>query len=262
MYDTGIMEELTDVIFRRKDQTEARVGGFSDWSDQLLEWATRIPGRALWREMKAGASLPFLPGAAGTRALEIFLKQLAAANGPKLKVHVAGHSTGGILQARLLEAMEEMAPELRISSCSLLAPACSIELFKSHYYPYLVSNADSFGIDSMRIFNLTNKLEKDDQVGFVYRKSLLYLVSRAFEEDNPEAILGMKKYTDKLLKENDVIALGDRFEIHYSNGRTSAESKSETHGGFDNDPDTMNSLLKTILGKDPIVPFTKKSLDY
>lgn len=262
MYDTGITEELGDIIFRRKKRAEARVGGFSDWTDKLLEWATRIPGRALWREMKSGASLPFRPAGAGTKTLEIFLKEFASATGNRPDIHIAGHSTGGILQAHLLNAMEEMAPELRISSCSLLAPACSVDLFRSHYYPYLVSDAESFGINQMLIYNLSNKLEKDDQVGQVYRKSLLYLVSRAFEEETPEAILGMKKYTDKLMKEAEVKALGDRLKFHYSNGRTSEFSKSETHGGFDNDLETMNSLLETILGTEPKLPFDKKSLGY
>lgn len=262
MYDTGITEELGDVIFRRKKRTEARVGGFSDWTDKLLEWASRIPGRALWREMKSGASLPFRPAGAGTKTLEIFLREFASVAGNRPDIHIAGHSTGGILQAHLLNAMEEVAPELRISSCSLLAPACSVDLFRSHYYPYLVSDTESFGINQMLIYNLSNKLEKDDQVGQVYRKSLLYLVSRAFEEKTPEAILGMKKYTDKLMNEAEVKALGDRLKIHYSNGRTSEFSKSETHGGFDNDLDTMNSLLETILGKKPKLPFDKNSLDY
>ena len=262
MYDTGIMEELGDVIFRGKSKTESRVGGFSDWSDQLLEWATRVPGRALWRETKSGASLPFRPASAGTQALKIFLNELRSASGTKLKIHIGGHSTGGILQAYLLEALEELAPELRIGSCSLMAPVCSIGLFKSHYYPYLVSDSDSFGIDQMHIYNLTNKLEKDDHVGLVYRKSLLYLVSRAFEENTPDAILGMKKYTEKLTGEPEVIALGEKLKFHYSNGRKSKASRSESHAGFDNDVTTMNNLLKTILGKDPDVPFTKKSLDY
>jgi len=93
MYDTGIMEELSDVIFRRKNKTKSRVGGFSDWSDQLLEWATRVPGRALWRETKSGASMPFRPASAGTQALKIFLDELRSVNGTKIKVHIGLQTT-------------------------------------------------------------------------------------------------------------------------------------------------------------------------
>ena len=53
-------------------------------------------------------------------------------------------------------------------------------------------------------------------------------------------------------------------KIHYSDGdvTTSKKTKSETHGGFDNDVTTMNSILHRILGKTPDTPFTEKSLKY
>ena len=266
MYDTGIMEELKDVIFRRKQEVEDRAGGISDWSDRLIEWTTRIPGRALWREMKAGAEMPFKPNRAGTQTLEIFLKELTASVSADLTLHLVGHSTGAILLAHLVNAMEEFAPELRLGSCSLLAPACSVDMFRSHYYPYLVTGKSDFGIDKMQIFNLTNRLERDDQVGFIYRKSLLYLVSRAFEEDTPEEILGMKKYTDPLLQESDIKKIGNKFRVHYSSATNAGNTNSSTHGGFDNDVATMNSVLRTILGlRDNVQldkPFTQESLDY
>ncbi len=38
---------------------------------------------------------------------------------------------------------------------------------------------------------------------------------------------------------------------------------SETHGGFDNDPATMNDVLKGVLGTDkPSRPFTEEDLKY
>ncbi len=262
MYDTGLMEELKDVILRRKESVEGRTGGPSDWTDRIIEWATRIPGRALWREMKAGAAMPFSPNCAGSQTLQIFLEELARPRSADLKIHIVGHSTGAILLAHLINALEEFAPELRVASCSLLAPACSINLFRSHYYPHLISGKTDFGIDKMQIFNLTKRLERDDQVGYVYRKSLLYLVSRAFEENIPEAILGMKKYTDPLLQEQRIIDLGDKFGVHYSSGSSEGNTRSSTHGGFDNDVATMNSLLESILGEAPVKPFTSKSLDY
>jgi len=52
------------------------------------------------------------------------------------------------------------------------------------------------------------------------------------------------------------------FKIHYSNGQPSEFTSSTSHGGFDNDPDTMNALLFTILGEEPKHPFTKESLAY
>jgi len=214
--------------------------------------------------MKAGAELPFLPQRAGTQTLKIFLDELAKADTTHLKVHFVGHSTGGILLAYLLETMEELAPSLRIETCTLLAPACSVDLFRSHYYPYLAAPAGDFGINSMQVFNLTDQLELDDHVGQVYRKSLLYLVSRAFEEDTPEAILGMQKHANQLLTEPPVQDLGDAFKIHYSQGMGTPVTASSSHGGFDNDVTTMNSVLTSILGKEPAdgKRFTREILDY
>jgi hypothetical protein len=264
MYDTGILEELKDVIFRRKEPVEERAAGLADWTDRLLEWGTRIPGRALWREMKDGARLPFLPERAGSETLAIWLTEMARKNSAKLKVHLCGHSTGGILLARLLETMEDLAPTLRIASCTLFAPAATVGLFESHYYPYLITRPENFGLDRMQVFNLSDRLERDDTVGEVYRKSLLYLVSRAFEERVPEAILGMQCDMDELLEKPKMAAVKDRFSVHYSEGRSDAVTASTTHGGFDNDVASMNSLLRTILGGEPKPGnlFTREILDY
>jgi hypothetical protein len=75
MYDTGLLEELKDLIIGRRTEAEARAGGFPDWIDRLVEKASRVPGRALWREMKAGAQLPFNEGKAGSQTLAAFLGQ-------------------------------------------------------------------------------------------------------------------------------------------------------------------------------------------
>lgn len=262
MYDTGILEEVKDVVLRRKDTTEERAGGISDWTDRLLEWGTRIPGRALWREMKEGARLPFLPERAGSQTLAIWLTELARRQDDRLKVHLCGHSTGAILLARLLETMEVLAPTLRVSSCTLFAPAASVALFESHYYPYLVTPPTAFGVDRMQVFNLDDRLELEDTVGGVYRKSLLYLVSRAFEEKLPEAILGMQVHMNGLLQKPKMAAVADRFSVHYADGTASGITQSMTHGGFDNDAASMNSLLRSILGTEPQHPFSKELLDY
>ncbi len=50
-----------------------------------------------------------------------------------------------------------------------------------------------------------------------------------------------------------------RLKFAYSDGRN-ALSASTSHGGFDNDPNTMNDILKTILGAASSKPFTKTDL--
>jgi len=257
MYDTGILEELKDVIVSRGERTGARVGGMSDWWDQLLERLARRPGRALWREMKFGARSGFQQKRAGAQTLETFAAALGKAGGFKYKLHLVGHSTGGILLAHLLDALAGIAPKLRVGTCSLLAPAATMELFESHYHPRLAGGAAGFGVDQMTIYNLDEKLELEDTVG-PYRKSLLYFVSRSFEETTPAPILGMQMYSQAL--EGTL----PRLELVYSHGDAAKERRtlSTVHGGFDNDPATLNDILKRVLGKEPKRGFTKADLEY
>jgi len=196
MYDTGILEEIKDVVFGKKQETDRRAGGFTDWTDRLLEHATRVPGRALWREMKAGARTPFEDGGAGLAVIRAFIEAYAAA-GKVPSIHLVGHSTGAILMAHLLDALEALSPGLRVKSCNLMAPAATVELFRTHYLP-LLGDHTPFGIDRMTLFNLNTRLEEDDNVAKIYRKSLLFLVSKAFEEQLPTGILGMQQYSKPL----------------------------------------------------------------
>lgn len=257
MYDTGIIEEIKDVIVTRGERTGMRVGGFSDAWDQLLERMARRPGRALWREMKFGARSGFEEGQAGVQTLQAFVKALRKDENFKYPLHLVGHSTGGVLLAYLLEALQGMAPQLRVNTCSLLAPANTLELYHSHYRPLLADNARRFGIDQMSIYNLNEKLELKDTVG-PYRKSLLHFVSRSFEEKTPAPLLGMHLHCKQL--DNTL----PRLDMIYSHGDAGKEPRtlSTVHGGFDNDPATLNDILRRVLGAKPRREFTTADLDY
>ena len=252
MYDTGILEELKDIILRRKKSDKERAGGWSDHWDNLLERSARIPGRALWREMKRGAKTGFEKNRAGAQVLQEFTAVLQAAKNRKL--HLVGHSTGAILHAYLLQALQQRLPEFRVSSVHLLAPAATVKLYTELYRPLL--KPGPFGIDRFYIYCLTGKLELDDSVG-PYRKSLLYFVSRSFEEKLPAKILGMEKYLKKIKQKPR------NLKLIISDGTAKANSKSAStsHGGFDNDHHTMNTILKKILGRKPEYPFQKGYMD-
>lgn len=101
-------------------------------------------------------------------------------------------------------------------------------------------------------------MERDDHVTHVYRKSLLYLVSNAFERTLPRKgrpILGMAKFEDRN-------ARGGNPEIIHSGVGSPVRSNSKSHGGFDNDLATMNDILRHILGGEPVRLFSSRDLDF
>ena len=251
MYDTGVVEELKDLIWRKDLQAEDRVGGFTDWTDRFLEGLLRRPGTLLWNEMKRDANDAFMQNGAGTDALNRFLTHFKR-TGVNIKIHIAGHSTGAIVLAHLLNIMKRK--NLTFSSCSLLAPACSTDLYLANYLPVL-QNKHAAKITDMAIYNLKDKLELDDNVAGAYRKSLLYLVSNAFENVKEKPILGMEKF------KNEVVSSRKKPTMIYSNG-INGITRSTSHGGFDNDSHTMNHILKRVLKTNPIRPFTKADLDF
>ena len=252
MYDTGLLEEIKDIIRGKRDQAEMIAGGFWEWWDRRIEDMTRKIGRALWREMKSGAKSPFARTTShGSDVLKRLLKAIDSVN-KEVKIHLVGHSTGAILHAHLLKRLHQLRPDLTVETCSLLAPAATNDLFESHYRPLLASN----NIKEASIYNLTETQELDDSVASVYRKSLLYLVSRAFEEDPIEPLLGMQRYNQDL----DTSDLPLSFI--YSGPPHTSRCNSTSHGGFDNDPGTMNDILKRVLLKKPKKLFTTDSLKY
>ena len=251
MYDTGIMEELKDLILRKDVQAEERVGGFTDWTDRFMEGLLRKPGTLLWDEMKRDANDAFIQNGAGTDALNRFFDHFKR-TGANIKLHIAGHSTGAIVLAHMLNIMKRKS--LTFSSCSLLAPACSIDLYQSNYLPVL-QKKHAVKIADMAIYNLKENLELDDNVAGAYRKSLLYLVSNAFERTHEKPILGMEKF------KKQIVSSGNSPTMIYSNG-TSGTTRSTSHGGFDNDSHTMNHILKRILKGKPTREFTQDDLDF
>jgi hypothetical protein len=107
----------------------------------------------------------------------------------------------------------------------------------------------------MAIYNLRDHLELDDNVAGAYRKSLLYLVSNAFEKTKEKPILGMEKFKDK------IVFSGNKPGMIYSNGITGT-SRSTSHGGFDNDTHTMNHILKRIVKGNLVREFTEDDLNF
>ena len=257
MYDTGLAETLTDVIKRALGFVGERAGGFVDWWDNLIEDAVRKPVTPLWEEMKRDARLPFTKltdghDGDGIDTINAFAAALADTD---KSIHLAGHSTGGVLLGHLLCALDALGKPDIIRTCSLMAPACTIDFYDDRYRPRFGGGAGTVvKLPKMTVYNLIDELEKEDNVAYAYRKSLLYLVSRALERQPERPLLGMQKYSAGLPGEAGL-------QFVYSDGRQ-GRSTSRSHGGFDNDAPTMNDILATILGAPPPKPFTPEELEY
>ncbi len=141
-----------------------------------------------------------------------------------------------------------------------MAPACTVALYNTHFAPRSRNDSSDAATKekNIQIYNLTDELERDDNVSKLYRKSLLYLVSNAFEGAEPTEstpILGMAKF------ENQITPGGNLELIHCGIG-SPVRSNSKSHSGFDNDTDTMNDILRHIISGEPEGKFTKDDLDF
>jgi len=141
---------------------------------------------------------------------EIVLQHLAAVtkNEPSVEIHVAAHSARAIFHAPLVQMAASSGEfrsgpmkgktglDLKVASCTLWAPACTVELFEQTY----LSLVKKGSIERFALLTLNDSAEQNDDCANIYHKLLLYLVSNAFE-DRPhipsirdgDPILGIEK---------------------------------------------------------------------
>ncbi len=290
MWESGAGETVRSIIADYFTDVDERAGGINDWmknvrdgmieaKDWSLELTLARPGAIMWNEMKENARLasehPDHLG--GMQFLVRYVAEsLAQSHGglsPKdWEIHIVGHSAGSIFAAHAMRLLSGLS--LPIASINFLAPAVTTEVFQKLMLPLIQQKK----IPRPGLFIMNDTAERDDTVG-PYGKSLLYLVSNAFEAKRGCPLLGMERFissrgpahhVDTVPEVADLYtqAIGDLpgIVIAGANGPDDSRSQSTTHGGFDNDVDTMNSLLCRIIGKKRISalqrPFTKRDLTY
>jgi len=293
MWESGAGETVRSLIKDNFTDTDDRAGGVGDWlkkvrdgvveaKDWSLELTLALPGTALWDEMKENARLasehPDKLG--GMQYLAHYVKkaiQQSGGNGsPKdWEIHLVGHSAGSIFAAYAMKLLVSLG--LPVATINFLAPAVTVELFQKLLLPLIAQKK----IPRPGLFLLNDETERDDTVG-PYGKSLLYLVSNAFEHKRGRPLLGMERFvsdrgttggTDTVASLNALYndSVGGLPGIVLSPTRDpkapeDSRAQSTSHGGFDNDIDTLNSVLCRILGKkknaDLKRPFTKRDLGF
>ncbi|MCX7571175.1 hypothetical protein OS242_14580 [Tumebacillus sp. DT12] len=227
-----------------------------------------------WSACKERASRVFGDGGFGWQFLTQLLTALRSRN-LHPEFHVVGHSAGALVLGELLRNLRTHRIDLPIRTCSLYAPACSLAYFDDTYIPEIT--APTQRIAEFYLYTLTDDEEKADAcipVRFyrytlfsIYRKSLLYLISRGLEgaaEDVP--LLGMERYAVESANLAHIWAAARG--AHVTSGTdvtcTSAVDactlhlsfSQHTHGGFGETAQVLSSTLKTIRREDALTyPF-------
>ncbi len=259
IWETGLGETLGQMLEGWRQSRAAGRNVFSDHvSDPLIEaFAHRTLGVNLWDTMKTSAER----ASAATGGAFYVAEKLAAfcsQHAGDVEVHAAGHSAGAIFQTHFLPcALARGVP--RIDSLHLLAPAVRTDLFRNNLYTHI---GEGQGVDALTVYTMADSFEKDDNCALVYRKSLLYLIYKGLEFDVDTPILGLERClrSDGDLKRlfglAGARAVADVVWSDNQQERGRSASRARTHGGFDDDPATMGSIVRRVLGKqdaDPIV---------
>src|SRR3546814_422173 len=134
-----------------------------------------------------------------------------------------------------------------VRTISLLAPAVRIDTFDKE----LGAAVASRGI-RLLIANLTDAGERADSSCSPYGHSLLYLVSRSFEDHEETPLLGMEKHLVPALATRPWGAMVRQLP---SPGRVFAEgspaTRAVTHGGMDDDAALQEAVVSFIRQKAP-----------
>lgn len=241
---TTLRNILQDAVSQRRDEglLDSSKDFMLDRLDDMIEVvAGNLGGKALWDEMKENAegATGQAQGAARLAADQI----IKLVSSDQLdEVHLVGHSAGSIFLAPVTDYL--VAHDVKIKSMTLWAPACTVQLFNDVYRP----GVENGQIESFDLYTLDDQTEQDDNCANLYFKSLLYLVSHAFEARpripwirDGVPLLGMQRHASDIKgfwnskSRRWILAPGP-------------DSRARHHGEFDNDAFTLESTLRRVTG--------------
>ena len=258
VWETSLAGAITSAV---GDWAQGRRGWLDEAKDRVLELAARFgQGQAIWGQMKRSAEAASA-GDGGARYVAEALGAYCTAHAGTISVHAVGHSAGSIFHSFFIPAALK-AGLPAVKTLSLLAPAVRTDVFEQQIVPLIGD-----GVQSLALFTMTEKLERDDTCLGAYGKSLLYLVRASFEPEEFSPILGL----EECLRADPVLARlfglsgasgspgnGGAADIVWSKtttGPLTSRSTSTSHGGFDGDIPTMDSVARRVTGSSRIQSF-------
>ncbi|HXT51186.1 MAG TPA: hypothetical protein VN811_09100 [Thermoanaerobaculia bacterium] len=217
-------------------------------------------GGLIWGQIKKDTEDAFADSATsgGAALLDIIAAQQKAAAKSFARITLIGHSTGAIYICNWLDHAAAALPGVKFEVIFLAPAVTHARMAKT-----LAGNAATIG--KFRLFGMHDEVESADRlVSIVYTRSLLYFVSGVVEFDGgkravDEPLVGMERYLiDPTFTAQAFPAVaavkkflgGAGFAI-WSKTAAGAAAGSTTlsakHGDFDDDPQTVASLVH-ILG--------------
>jgi hypothetical protein len=231
---------LEDVLEGQPRPTGGLFDGVKSWWNERLEKLLAAPGTAIWSEMKQNAdAISNTAESGGMKLYKACRQSPHFADLSKVRLHLVGHSAGSILHSYVVDRLGGQGWEFE--SVNFMAPAVRVDLFEETVIPAIKNGK----VKRFNQFHLSDDMEQKDPTCkpiLGYSRSLLYLVSQALEHGRSTPVLGMEKYF------NDKIASKNLANVH-AWAAPGGESKSTTHGGFDDDEITMASVIALMKGK-------------
>jgi len=255
-----LVKHLAKVVVRviRRLLTKRDHGIYPTIVEEILrEFYLDNFGAWVWGGMKNKArdmfasnqNLPRAELKAGTYLLDGLAKVQAETN---LKIYLSGHSAGAIAVRELLKSLGPNTA-MRFAGIQLLAPALRHDQF---HQIFIDQNGRSPAVGDLRIFTMDEQSEIADRLfNPLYTRSLLYFISGVLEPDEVDMpLLGMQRYHKgqppfdaPWFKETNIkIKQSTVYSPSAPDAPHGERTEALTHGGFDNDPATLESLRHWI----------------
>jgi hypothetical protein len=241
MWETDLLSTLKDRLSDALKGEPRMAGGLLDsarrWWNERLEKLLAHPGTMIWGEMKDnGGKISTAQDGGGIKLYEACRKSPFFSDPSRVRLHLIGHSAGAIVHSHVVQKLCGLG--WKFETVNFMAPAVRVDTFLECLAPALRAGQ----VGRLHQFHLSDDIEQKDPTCkpiLGYSRSLLYLVSQSFEGGVTTPILGMEKYFQAVKDVPNVTAWA----------APGAQSKSTTHGGFDDDATTMASVIKLIKGR-------------
>lgn len=260
IWETGFFETIGQLLGRAQQGSRAVTRGLADFTtDPLLEIGARVlQGPRIWGGMKSSAEHAVDPPSGsgdiggGAHYVARQLKAFCDAHAGQVELHAVGHSAGSIFHSHFLPLAYGLGvPAFR--TAHFLAPAVRVDTFRQHLLEHI---GPGRAVESLTLYTMRRDFERQDNCAQIYRKSLLYLIFNALEDRRATAILGLEESLRGDADLKRLFGLGATSATPSSvvwsptpgdTGRSA--STSQSHGGFDDDAPTMNSVVRRVLDK-------------